>query len=181
MHEMTLDEMLKHLIQLYQQSKMTTIIFGGVGKEQTLALQQAIRLLNRIKWLPITEEQRSPTVDDDLLLTNGQRFGVGNNHSGTWEIRPHAEEFEDIYQFTPTHYMPLDALPPLPMEKKTMTTNQPSFEAIQATNKVQVSGTLGTYKQTLTRRTDWRPDQLAILYACYMAGEVTILEAGDGG
>jgi hypothetical protein len=46
--------------------------------------------------------------------------------------------------------------------------------------KVKVGAKGGAITETLTRRTDWRPDQLAILYACFMAGEVTILEAGEG-
>ncbi len=61
-----------------------------------------------------------------------------------------------------------------------MTTSTLTLDEVLNANKVQVSGKLGTYKETLTRRTDWRPDQLAMLYACYMAGEVTILEAGEG-
>jgi hypothetical protein len=72
--------------------------------------------MSKLEWLLITEEQRSPRVDDDVLLTDGKRVGVGNNHSGTWEVRPCLADFEDIYQFTPTHYMPLNVLPPMPKE-----------------------------------------------------------------
>ena len=73
----------------------------------------------KLEWLPITEAQRSPTVDDYLLLGNNehQTLGVGRNHSSEWECgNGNLYDFEIVHGWTPTHYMPLDALPPVPKE-----------------------------------------------------------------
>jgi hypothetical protein len=61
-----------------------------------------------------------------------------------------------------------------------MTTSTLTLDEVLNATKVKVGAKGGAITETLVRRTDWRPDQLAILFACYMAGEVTILEAGEG-
>lgn len=112
MHEMTLDEMIACVEgDAKYWEECTPHVPENAEEMQCIA-----RFLKRLKWLPITDEQRSPTVDDDLFLTDGRRFGVGNNHSGEWEIAPKAYDFEIVHGWTPTHYMPLDALPPVPKE-----------------------------------------------------------------
>jgi hypothetical protein len=54
-----------------------------------------------------------------------------------------------------------------------MTTSTLTLDEVLNANKVQVRARGGAITETLT-------DQLAILYACFMAGEVTILKAGEG-
>jgi hypothetical protein len=114
MHEMTLDEMIKCL-------EGDAEYWGSCAPDRPEYARQMYciaRYLKRLKWLPITEEQRSPTVDGDLLLcgVKSGRVGVGNNHGGAWEIPFLANEFTDVTGWEPTHYMELGFLPPVPKE-----------------------------------------------------------------
>jgi len=115
MHEMTLDEMIALL-------EKEGDYYGSEHPDTPLFARQfycIARYLKRLKWLLITEAQRSPTVDDYLLLGNNehQTLGVGRNHSGEWECgNGNLYDFEIVHGWTPTHYMPLDVLPPVPKE-----------------------------------------------------------------
>lgn len=113
MQEMTIDEMIECLEKLYDDLKEKGYLYHSMSK-----VRLCIERLNKLKWKLITDAQRSSTVDGDLLLGNGQcqRVGVGNNHGGDWEIPFTASDFELTHGWTPTHYMPLNALPPVPKE-----------------------------------------------------------------
>jgi hypothetical protein len=115
MHEMTLDEMIACVEgDAKYWEECTPYVPENAEEMQCIA-----RFLKRLKWLPI--EDAPPTdIDNEVLLT-GYAYGDPNkgryvatgfcDQDGIWRSDTDSDEL-----IQPTHYMPLDALPPVPKE-----------------------------------------------------------------